>query len=132
MSATDFQSSDSENELLIMSPEVPRSFTTPSTSEGINPRQLFNKKRSGPSLSDISNSNPKRHDTQLLILEEVKKTNFSLSRLDAVESRLKNVEHQQIATASSSTDSAAEIVKRKVPARVRVSILAMSLYQRVR
>ena len=77
-------------------------------------------------MEDISNSKRKKQpdDAQLQILEEVKKTNASLSqfasRLDAVETRLKNVEHQQIAS-SSSAESSAEKVKRTVPARVRVS-----------
>ena len=68
-------------------------------------------------------------DTQLLILQEMKKANSRLSafsdRLEAVESRLASVENNQLSAtpASTSADSSADSrKKRKVPAKVRVSL----------
>lgn len=88
---------------------------TPSNSGGNNRRrQLFD--------------NPLSDKTNVLILEEMKKTNSSLShissRIDQMESRLKTVEQQQkdSPSVSSSGGSSAEKTKRKVPTRVRVRI----------
>ena len=80
------------------------------------------RKQSTP-LSDKTNET-----TNDLILEEVRKTNASITnfsnRMDAIESRLQSVEQQQqraVMTPSSSGDSSAERAKNKVPTRVRVS-----------
>ncbi len=133
MSISDLEFGDSEDEP--SSPVVPYkgqavedTQLTPSTCEAhdsANPRQLFYSREIPNVLVDVANSNAKRMKLQNDILQEVKKTNSSLSefssRLDAVESRLKNVEEQQLASLSSDADTSVEKVKRKVPARVRVS-----------
>ena len=68
------------------------------------------------------------NDTQLLILQEVKKANSRLDGfadcLEALESRLASVETKQMSVtpASTSTESSTDCrKKRKVPAKVRVS-----------
>ena len=101
-------SSSAEEECL--SPEV-QSQTPPSfnacSSNGR--RQLFSDKR-----------NP-----QLLILEELKKTNECIgglsNRMDAIENRLKSVEQHQKEAVTPSSSSSVESKKRKVPAKIRVS-----------
>lgn len=70
---------------------------------------------------------PSESDTQVLILEELKKTNSRLDsfseHLKALDGRIKSVEQAQLTispSSSSSTDGSA-VKKRKVPSKVAVS-----------
>lgn len=97
------------------SPEIPDQ--TPLTSRDANcRRQLL-----GPSV--LNNSTNNRSDPQQLILEELRKTNASITafstRMDAVEKRLRSVENQQREVCSSSSSSP-ELAKRKIPSKVWV------------
>ena len=103
-------------------------------------RRLFSGNESpngNPPLRDITNRSPSiqppgpatGNDTQLLILQEVRKANSRLDtfsdRLEGLESRLASVEDKQLSSvtpsSSSSTDSSGTRGKRKVPPKVRVS-----------
>lgn len=116
---------DNENSSGIESPEVPRT-TTPT-----GPIHVSGGHRRLLTYSEPNALRERSNDPQLLILAEVKKTNTSLdnvsTRMDTMERRLIAVEQKQIdmmtpGTSSSANGSSAEKTKKKIPARIRVSL----------
>lgn len=120
------------------SPEIPDQTTpatNPTTASSVS-RRLFNHHHSSSSLKDVSNisnlspdfsSSSDAASTQLLILEEVKKTNNrfdSLSqRLECMESRIIAVGSLVSQSPSSSADSSFGKTKNKIPPKIRLSFL---------
>ena len=83
-----------------------------------------------PRTAGSNHSTSRDDDTQLLILQEVKKANSCLNvfsdRLEALETRLAAVESNQLTSTSTSVDSSVDSRrKRKVPAKVRVSLVLL-------
>lgn len=104
------------------SPKTP-SGSLESRASGVN-RVLFNGSGGSSSSTAALSGRPASSDNmQLMILDEIKKANSRLDvfsdRLEAMENRLTSIESTDLYTPGSSS---AEKVKRKVPAKVSVSI----------
>ena len=110
-------------EISMLKDSTPITATNNTTSR----RQLF--VQSAPLTERPERNNDQQlRDQQLLILEEVRKTNLLLAtRVDAMESRLNSFEQQStIASSSSSVDSSATKAKKRIPTKVRVSCIFIS------